>query len=110
MLTLGCGSYIGFIGGRSACVVGNPRVDPLACSTALVCILRACRLSDILRLRVLDSTELIANLALVQELDEHSEFLDKEEVEEIKEQKAKASQTQSTSERFKGKWRFAALA
>ena len=61
-----------------------------------------------MRLRIVDTTELVNSTALLKDLNDHSEFLEHDDADELKEQSKKAAQTKNTSEGFKQKWRLAA--
>jgi hypothetical protein len=56
-------------------------------------------------MRVLNKGETEASLEAMEELDEHAEFLGKDELKELKEAKEKAQQRQSSMEGFSDKWR-----
>jgi hypothetical protein len=87
----------------SVCRLVKPR--PRCCPLDTLAV---CRLADVLRLRIVDTTELVNSTALLRDLNDHSEFLEPDDADELKEQSKKAAQTKNTSEGYKQKWRLAA--
>jgi hypothetical protein len=63
------------------------------------------RLADVLRLRVLRPQISLASVTAMEELDEHSEFLEKEELEELNKSKEHVAQQKDNLDVYVKKWR-----